>query len=97
MSYERSKVDFSDEEHSQAQRIDGNLEVIIENLKDGFQVNDLMALGPSGFDLYRVSAEILKKFQEENARKPTVAELAEILATRLLMLARDNDWLGVGA
>lgn len=97
MSYDRRKVDFTENEHARAAKADAAIEGILGALDDGFQpLQDLPAIADSAWqfaDLVRTTAA---EFYDQNGRNPRAEELGEMIGTYFLMLNRDNRWLARG-
>lgn len=98
--YDRAKVDFTDTEHSRAEKADTAIEGITDALDDGFQpLEDLSAIGVSAWAFADIVRTTAQEFHAKNGRNPRTEELAELVGTYFIMLNRDNRWLakGVGA
>lgn len=77
MSYDRSRVDFTDTEHAMAAAFDN----LGEQFADGFQFSDIQAV--------LEASSAFKWLAADDDRNLT----AQRGATIILMLERDNEWL----
>ena len=92
--YDRAKVDFSDNDHKNAEKHQNFIQGIMDALDDGFQpLQDLTVIGPAVWgeiDLVRVT---IKSMTEALGRKPTAGEVIYEMQKYGYMLERNNGWL----
>ena len=87
--YDRETVDFTLDEHDQAEKLNGAIEGTIKAFDDGFQplqdIDDIVGLGWAVADVIRTSSA---DFFERYGRAPNAAEIGEYVGTYFLMLRR---------
>ena len=92
--YDREKVDWTDSEHRQAEKLDTAGEDLVVAFKDGFQplqdIDEVAAIGFAFADVIRVAAE---EFHAREGRNPHFTEIAVIVGERVIMLERDNRFV----
>ncbi len=93
--YDRKKVDYTDAEHEQAEKLDVEIEATQKALKDGFQAledsDEVIGLGWAVADVVRTKT---KEFFDREGRMPRPGEIGVMVGTVFMMLERDNRWLG---
>jgi hypothetical protein len=77
MSYDRTKVDFTQEEHDNAAKLD----VVVEAISDGLSIADIAVAGQA--------KDVLAFIAADGDRGLTVKRLMALA----LMLERDNEYL----
>ena len=78
--YDREKVDFTDKEHSRAEKADTAIETILNALDDGFQpLQDLQAIGLSAWAFADIVRTTAAEFKEANGRMPRAEEIGDNL------------------
>jgi len=85
MSFDPSKVKFTQEELDAAAAADIVFELLRDELEDGFQAADLIKI------LSGSLPSVIKLF--EYLKSDAALEYADKLVALGVMLARDNDWL----
>ena len=83
--YDKTKVDWKDEEHQAAENADQIYEVLHPALADGVQAGDLAVVAA----IFKPSMEVWKFLAGGNK-----AEFARKLIALGVMLERDNEFLG---
>lgn len=78
MAYDRSRVEFTDEEHEMAAALD----IVVEAVYDGLDMTDLLAVP--------AATKVLTYLGADGLRGETVSRLIALA----VMLERDNDYLG---
>ena len=94
MAYDRKKVDWTDSEHKQAEKLDGAGEKLILAFSDGFQpLQDGLEVIDMGFAFADVIRVATQEFFAREGRRPHFREIAAVVLERAVMLERDNRYV----